>query len=441
MKGRAGFVVVLLVCVLIASPWLASTARAGDAWPQFRGPNGDGVSDAKRLATQWAEDKNVAWKTAIHGRAWSSPVILGEQIWLTTATEDGRELYAVCVNRDTGKVAHDVKVFDVEKPQFTHRFNSYGSPTPVIEPGRVYVTFGAHGTACLDTATGKTIWERRDFVCNHFRGPGSSLFLYDNLLMLNFDGSDFQYIAAMDKHTGKTVWKTDRSIAFDDLDPDGKPMAHGDKRKAFSTPRVSMHSGKPQIISVGSNAMYAYDPADGKEQWRVEIREAHSDTATPLIGERFIYFCTGLGRKELVAVKPGGSGVLDSTHIAWRTNKNIPSRGSPTLANGRIFMVDDGGVASCLDAETGKEIWKSRLEGNYSASPILGAGHVYFFNEDGLATVVDATGDRFEQVAQNQLDEGFMASPAVAGEALFLRTRTHLYRIESKAPAQAAAAR
>jgi outer membrane protein assembly factor BamB len=423
---------------LAASASITSIARAGDAWPQFRGPTGDGVSDARHLPTQWAEDKNVAWKTAIHGRAWSSPVILGDQVWLTTATEDGRELYAVCVSRDTGKIVHDVKVFTVEKPQFTHRFNSYGSPTPVVEPGRVYVTFGAHGTACLDTATGKTIWERRDFECNHFRGPGSSLFVYEKLLLLNFDGSDFQYIAAMDKNTGKTVWKTDRSIVFQDLGPDGQILAKGDRRKTFSTPRVSTLLGKPQIISVGSNAMYAYDPADGKELWRVEHREAHSDTATPLIGDKFIYFCTGLGRKELVAVKPGGSGVVTDTHIAWRTNKNIPSRGSPSLANGRIFMVDDGGVASCLDANTGKEIWKSRLEGNYSASPILGAGHAYFFNEDGLATVVDATGEVFKQVAQNKLEEGFMASPAVVESGLFLRTRTHLYRVESDASAHAA---
>jgi outer membrane protein assembly factor BamB len=243
----------------------------------------------------------------------------------------------------------------------------------------------------------------------------------------------------MDKTSGKTRWKTDRSVKYPDIGPDGQPMAKGDRRKAFSTPRISMHTGKPLVISVGSNALYAYDLADGKEQWRVEMFDAHSGTATPVIGDELIYFCTGLGRKDIVAVRPGGSGVVTETHVAWRWNKNICAKGSPTLWNGRIFMTDDGGVVSCLDAKTGREFWKGRLEGNYSASPILAAGRLYFFNEEGLATVVDAKADKFEVLASNQLDDGFMASPAVSGDALFLRTTKNLYRIESRKPATAAA--
>jgi hypothetical protein len=161
-------------------------------WMQFRGPRGDGISDATGLPVEWAEDNNVAWKTAIKGKAWSSPVVLGKQIWLTSATEDARQLFAICVDKDSGKIVHNLKLFDVEKPQYIHPFNSAASPTPALEPGRVYVTFGAPGTACLDSETGKVIWERRDFVCNHYRGPGSSPLIYKDLLFLNFDGSDYQ---------------------------------------------------------------------------------------------------------------------------------------------------------------------------------------------------------------------------------------------------------
>jgi outer membrane protein assembly factor BamB len=402
---------------------------------RVRGDDPDASLPARRprqLRRDGAADAGRARKTAVHGKAWSSPVILGDQVWLTTASEDGRDLSAVCIARNSGKVVHDVKVFGVENPQFTHRFNTYGSPTPAIEPGRLYVTFGAHGTACLDTNTGQKIWERRDLECNHFRGPGSSLLLFEDTLYLNFDGSDVQYIVAMDKRTGATRWKTPRSIVFQDLGPDGKPMAKGDRRKAFSTCRIAMHTGKPLVISVGSNALYAYDAADGKEQWRVEIRDAHSGTATPLIGDDFIYFCTGFGRKELVAVKPGGSGVVTDTHVAWRMNKNVPAKGSPLLAGDRIFMVDDGGLASCVNAKTGEQIWKGRVQGNYSASPMLSGDHVYFFNEEGVATVVDAKGDAFKVLAENEMGDGFMACPAAAGDALFLRTRSHLYRVESK---------
>ena len=224
----------------------------------------------------WGEGKNVAWKTAVHGRAWSSPVILGNQVWMTTATPDGRELFAVALDRDSGKIVFDLKLFDVATPQYAHPFNTYASPTPVIEPGRVYVTFGSPGTAAIDTKTGKVIWERRDFECNHFRGAGSSPILFGDLLLMHFDGSDHQFVVALDKRTGKTVWRTPRSIDFQDLGPDGKPKADGDFRKAFATPQIVMVEGRPVMVSVGSKAVYGYDPLTGKELWRVIERGSHS---------------------------------------------------------------------------------------------------------------------------------------------------------------------
>ncbi len=320
----------LLLSILLAAR-LAPAAPTGLNWPQFRGPSGQGTVQANSgsVPLTWDETQNVRWKTAIHGKAWSSPVMWGEQIWMTTATEDGHKLYAVCVDKGTGKILSDVQVFDVAAPQYCIPFNSYASPTPVIEEGRVYVTFGSPGTACLDTATGKVLWQRTDFVCNHYRGAGSSPILYGDKLIMNFDGSDFQYIVALDKTTGKTLWKTDRDADFGDLGPDGKPKATGDFRKAFSTPRIAAFASegnKPILISEGSKCLYAYDPGTGNELWRLENRAAHSGSATPVIGDEMIYFCTGHEKPELWAVRPGGRGLLSDTQVAWKVRKNVPTR-------------------------------------------------------------------------------------------------------------------
>ncbi|HUR57910.1 MAG TPA: PQQ-binding-like beta-propeller repeat protein [Opitutaceae bacterium] len=412
---------------------LLSPAWAEENWPEFRGPTGQGLSDATGLPLKWSESENVKWKTPIHGKAWSSPVVFGDQVWLTTATEDGRELFVIAVDRATGKLLHDRKLFDVEVPQYADKFNSYGSPTPAIEAGRVYVSFGSAGIACLDTKTGKTLWERRDFVCNHFRGPGSSLTIWRNLLILHFDGSDFQYVAAVDTRDGHTVWKTDRSIDFQDLTPEGKPVRDGDFRKAFSTPLVIEHEGHPLLISVGANATYCYEPATGKELWRVEDRRYHTGTVRPVAGHGMVYTATGLPRGELWAVKLGGHGVVTETHVAWKVATSVPNRPSPVLVGDLIFMVNqDSSVVTCLEAKTGAEIWRERLPGlgKYSASPIHAEGRIYFLNENGHCPIIEA-GRKFNVLAENKLEEGFMASPAVAGKALFLRSKTHLYRIEN----------
>jgi outer membrane protein assembly factor BamB len=299
----------------------------------------------------------------------------------------------------------------------------------VIDGERIYVTFGAPGTACLDRKTGQKLWERLDFVCNHFRGPGSSPLLYHDLLIMNFDGSDFQYVAALDKHTGKTVWKTDRSIDFKDIDPSGKPRADGDFRKGFSTPRVGVFDGKPLLISLGSKCLYAYDPNTGVEQWRMEDRDVHSGSDTPVIGDGVIYYGTGHGKPELWALRPRGSGVLDASCILWKVSRYVPTRSSVLLVDDLIYLTDDKGVASCVEAKTGKEVWHNRIGGEYSASPIYADGRVYFFNEQGKATVL-AAGREFKVLGESQFGPGYMATPAVAGNALYLRTRTDLCRVE-----------
>lgn len=430
---------------VVAGLLLAGAGFGADNWPQFRGPDGNGHSDAADLPLTWSETNHITWKTPIHDRAWSSPVIWGNQVWMTTAAEDGTRLFAVCVDRETGKVIHDLKLFEVANPQFAHKFNSYGSPTPVIEEGRVYVTFGSPGTACLDTKTGRVIWERRDFVCNHFRGAGSSPILHGGLLIMNFDGSDHQFIVALNKETGKTVWQKQRSIDYKDLGSDGKPQGEGDFRKAFSTPHVGVLEGQPVLLSSGAKAHYAYNPLNGEEYWRVEERSCHSASGRPVVGQGLVFFTAGFSRGTLLAISPGkigGSGprVIDATddakgppdqlQLAWKSMRNVSNKPSLLLINDLLLMIDDGGIASCLEAKTGAPVWKERIGGNYSASPLYAAGRIYFFSEEGKTSVIKA-GREFKTLAENKLDDGFMASPAVAGKSLFLRTRKNLYRIEN----------
>jgi len=420
---------IIAALLLVAFNCLSSTAS--DRWPQFRGPDGNGHSDARDLPLDWGETRNVVWKTPVHDRGWSSPVVHGRQVWLTTATADGRRLYAVCLDRDTGRVVADLKLFDVEHPQYAHPFNSYASPTPVIEDGRVYVTFGSAGTACLDTKSFKVVWARRDIECNHFRGAGSSPVLFRDLLIMNFDGSDRQFVIALDKRTGRTVWQRNRSIDFRDLDAAGKPAAEGDMRKAFATPHVALINGRWELISLGAKAAYSYDPLTGQELWRVEEHGQHSASTRPVIGNGLIIYPTGFPVGQLFAVHAGGKGLITDTHVAWKVRRGVSNKPSILLVDGLVYMVSDAGIIGCFEAETGKMVWQKRIVGEYTASPVFADGKVWFFNEEGKTTVI-RTGRVFELLAENGLDEGFLASPALAGKAFYLRTRTHLYRIEKR---------
>lgn len=423
---RVRKIIILLVLLFHNLP-----AQAGDQWQQFRGPQGDGHSDARNLPLRWSESQNVVWKTPIHDRGWSSPVIFGRQIWLTTATKDGRSLYALCLDRDSGRIIRDLKLFDVEHPQFAHSFNTYASPTPVIERGRVYVTFGSPGTACIDTNTFKVLWQRRDLECNHFRGAGSSPIIFRDLLIMNFDGSDHQFVIALDKRTGKTVWQTRRSIDFQDIEPDGKIAAEGDFRKAFATPHVALINGRWELISLGAKAAYSYDPFNGKELWRVEERAQHSASTRPVIGHGMIFYPTGFSAGQLFAVRTGGNGLITDTHVVWKAKRSISNKPSILLIDDLIYFISDAGIASCVEAKTGELVWQKRVGGEYSASPVYADGKIWLFSEDGKTFVI-RTGRTFELLAENQLEDGFLASPAIVGKAFYLRTRTHLYRIEKK---------
>ena len=369
----------------------------------------------------------MKWRVDIHGKGWSSPVIWKEQIWLTTATEDGKQMYAICVDRETGRIVHDILVFENEQPRFCHPTNSYASPTPIVEEGRVYVHFGSYGTACFDTATAERLWERRDLPCDHWRGPGASPILYNGRLYVAFDGYDLQYVVALDKQTGATVWRKDRDIDYGSDD--------GDLKKAYCTCQVITHHGRTQLISPSAAQTIAYDPDTGAELWRV--RHGGMNTATrPLYAHGLVFITVGdaVGaiKPTLLAVRPEGTGDITAEGIAWKMDMTAPKRPSPLVVDDLLFTINDDGVAMCLEAATGEVVWRKRIAGNYRASPIYAAGRIYLANLEGDVTVI-AADRQFQQLASNHLEHGFQASPAVQGNSLFLRSTQRLYCIQAAA--------
>ncbi|MCA9117185.1 MAG: PQQ-binding-like beta-propeller repeat protein [Planctomycetaceae bacterium] len=419
MLGLGSAALVLLAAV--AGPAEAAKPQTGN-WAQFRGADGEGRSDATDIPAEFGPKKNVVWSTPIHGKGWSSPVVWGNQIWMTTAPEDGTKLYAVCVDFKTGKVIHNKLVFDNPDPRFCHPTNSYASCTPAVEEGRVYVHFGSYGTACLDAETAETLWERRDFKCDDFRGPASSPILSGNLLFLNFDGVDEQYVAALNKNTGETVWKQDRTIDYG--------TDNGDRKKAYGTPALIEADGRQELISPAAVETIAYAPETGKELWRVQIPVLEANDPQ-LYGHGMLYIAAGSGPQSLIAVRPGGSGDVTDSRIIWNTGKAVPKRASQILLDDLLFMVSDGGVASCLEAKTGELVWQQRLPGEYWASPLYADGKIFFFSKEGKVPVVAASRE-FQLLSTNTFDEGFNASPAVTENSLLLRTRNHLYRIAAE---------
>jgi outer membrane protein assembly factor BamB len=425
---------VSILILALTSCFQPGTAARAD-WPQFRGPWNDGHASAPGdtkvigFPLHWSETENIKWKTEIPFRGWSTPVVMGGQVWVTTATEDGHDFFAICVDAETGKIISNQKLFHADNPEpLGNNVNAYATPSPVIEPGRVYVHFGSYGTACLDTATQKVIWKREDIPCRHFRGPSSSPVIFENLLILTLDGIDLQYTIALDKQTGKTVWKTDRDADWNDA---GQGAAPGDLRKSHATPIIATINGKPQLISPGAKAAYGYDPHTGREIWKVHHRD-YSTAPVPLFDAGLVYFVTGRNKTELWAVKPDGQGDVTDSNVAWKLTAHVGRSASPVLVDGLIYTVSDESFLSCVDEKTGEVVWTERMGGAYQASPIVADGRIYFFDQAGKSIVIKP-GRTYEAVATNSLADGFMSSPAASGRAFFLRTRTHLYRVEDGA--------
>ena len=411
------------------------TASVVAEWPQFRGPDGQGHSNARGLPTRWDETKNITWKVRIPGKGFSSPVISGNQIWMTTALEEGRSLRAICIHLESGQLLYDVEVFHPTEAGPRHSKNSFATPTPVLEGGYVYVHFGSKGTACL-SADGEVVWKKSDLDYHLPHGPASSPVLFENLLILTCDGTDTQFIVALDKSNGDVIWKSRRQHLIearskDNLEPDSR---RGFRLMSYSTPLVIEVKGVPQLVSTGADYVAAYHARTGREIWWYGYN-GFSEAARPVYAHGIV-FVSGMEKVShpmFYAIRPDARGRITVTQLAWKLSRGVQHVPSPLVVGDELYLFNDRGVSICLDARTGREHWKERIGGNYSASPIYADGHIYICSEEGKTSVL-APGKKFKLLATNELDGQIMASPAAVGQALFLRTAIHLYRIENWLP-------
>ena len=383
---------------------------AGSDWPQFRGPTGQGVSDEQGLPLTWSETTNVRWKVAIPGKGWSSPVVQGDRIWLTTATEEGKSLRAISVDRNNGAILLNLEVFRLKSAKLANSKNSFASPTPVVEGDRVYVHFGAFGTACLNQS-GEILWKTKFEYDNGQHGTGSSPVLYEDLLIISCDGNEEQFVVAVDKLTGKVKWKKSR-----------------EGYQAYTTPLIVKLASGDQVISPGAFRVISYDPHNGKELWQVSYGEGFSNVPRPVYGDDLVFICTGFQQASLLAVRLDGKGDVTKSKVQWRLDRGVPLTPSPLLVGNELYMVTDNGIVTCVDAKTGKEYWRARIGGNHSASPIYADGRIYFLSEEGESVVL-APGRQLKHLATNQLEGRTLASMAVSSGSIFIRSETHLYRI------------
>ncbi|MHC4517752.1 MAG: outer membrane protein assembly factor BamB family protein [Planctomycetota bacterium] len=410
----------------VVAVFLTHSTLAYANWPDWRGPTGDGRSDATDLPLNWSETENVVWKTRIHDFGHSTPVVWGDQVWLTTATKDGRTLYAVCIDLNSGRVVRDVEVFHPDQPQRIHANNTYATPSAVVEEGCAYVHFGTFGTAALDSQTGAVLWRRTDLNCEHMQGPVSSPVLFEDLLIVHLEGTDVQFIAALDTKTGDTVWRFDRP---EDLYGHVEPVF---LRKAYHTPVLVEVDGRIQLVSNGALLVTGHEPRTGKELWRVLYRD--DNTISRIVSGHGLLFinCGGPpNATHLWAVRQGGAGDVTNTHVAWKMTEDVPLESSPVLVGDLLYTMSDGGVLICKQAMTGETVWRKRLRGRYGASLLYADNRIYISSKQGKTTVIEP-GRVFREVAVNELDGEHWASPVVAGDSLLFRTKTHLYRVQSR---------
>jgi outer membrane protein assembly factor BamB len=405
---------------LVVAQLLCSACSAED-WPQFRGPSGNGISDATNVPIKWTAEENVAWKIAIPGSGWSSPILSGGRLYVTTATGDADagdvSLRALCLGAEDGQMIWNVEVFrpSAADARQVHTKNSLASSTPLIEGGRLYVHFGHMGTAALDLE-GNIIWKQETVKYRPVHGNGGSPALAGELVVFSCDAASEPFVAALDRNDGQVRWKTPRNTT-------------ARQKFSFSTPLVIEVDGRQQIISAGSGFVGAYDPQDGREIWRVRYGDGYSVVPRPVFAHETIFVSSGFNRPRLLAIDPKGA-ERDATdsHVLWTHERGAPLTPSMIVAEGDLYMVADNGVATCLDIRTRRPHWTERLAGDFSASPVLAEGRVYFLNEEGTTYVVKADKE-YELLATNELGERSLASPAVGDSALFLRTESHLWRI------------
>jgi len=425
---------------------LPALLSGAESWPQWRGPAANGHAGKAGYPSEWSAKKNIAWKSVLPGRGHSSPVHDGDTIWVTTAIETAASeaekkerlkankglptvtvlsevsLRALRIDPKSGKVLKNVEVLSKKQPQWVHKLNSYASPTPVIEDGKVYFHFGAYGNACIDAKTGKILWKNEDKALwvMHENGPGSSPLIWDNLMIFHLDGSDKQNIVALYKDSGKIAWITKRS---------GELRENPQLQKSYSTPIVETFNGKPILISCSADWVYGYEPRTGDELWKIKYGHlGFSNVARPVTGHGMIYLSTCFMKAEILAFRYEG---LKTPKLAWKLDRG-PKMPSPILVGKELYVINDGGILTCVDALTGDLHWRERLDGEFSSSPTYAGGLLYFSDQAGVTTVIKPA-KTIKVVSKNELDgTAHMASFAPYGKAFLIRTNEALYRVESQ---------
>ena len=406
-------------CFLLA--FLACRGASCEDWPQFGGPAGKGISSEKGLPVSWSAKKNVAWKFRMPGSGWSSPVVAGEKVYLSAAvagrksSKDAPSLVASSIDGGSGKLLWQTELFAQARSSRRHSKNSHASPTPLVDDGRLYVHFGTNGTACLDLA-GKILWKNEELIYNPVHGGGSSPVRSGEVIVFSCDGAADPFVVGLDRKSGKIRWRTKR------------PESSG-KLFAFATALSLDLAGKKQVILPGANWIAGYDPADGSELWRA-WHGGYSVVPRPLYGHGLVYFSSSFDQAKLFAIRPDGKGEVTKTHIAWQSSRSAPHSPTPVLVGEELYCVSDRGIASCIEARTGKLYWRERVGGNYSASVLYADGRVYFQSEKGEGVVIEA-GKKFKVLSRNKLGERTLASYAISSGAIYIRGADHLFKIQA----------
>nr|WP_319273359.1 PQQ-binding-like beta-propeller repeat protein [uncultured Draconibacterium sp.] len=397
-------------------------------WTHFRGSNMDGHANVESAPLHWSDTENVVWKVPVKGLGWSSPVVYDGQVWLTSAEEDGTAFYVSCFDLSSGEVLVEKTLFNSEEPQRIHPTNSYATPTPCIEKGRVYVHYGSFGTACVDTKNFEVIWKRNDMPCEHMQGPASSPIIYEDKLIVHLEGTEDPYVVALDKTTGEIIWKSVRpKEIYDPLQPVF--------RKSYQTPIVVNVSGRDLLISNSSFMCFAHDVNTGEVVWTFQYGD-DSTVSQPLFYNGLVFLNSGWifedGKPNFTrefAIDPTGEGDVTETHQVWMYEEEVPQIPTPVIVDGKMYMVHDRGMVTCLDAMTGSVIWKEKLRGNFNSSPIYAGGNIYLINVKGFCTIIKP-GDSFEKVAENDIGETVKAVPVFVGNKMLLRSEKFLYLIQ-----------
>ena len=383
-------------------------------WPWWRGPTLDNVSRDKAAATRWSRTENVVWRTPVPGRGHSSPILWGDRLFLTTADEAAQTQRVLAFDRKTGKPLWDT-VAHTGGFEKKHEKNSHASATPACDGERVYSAF-VNSAALHVTATdldGKVVWQQKAGPYDSQHGYGSSPVLYRQRVIVVADSMKGSFMAALDRATGKTVWRVDRPVTG--------------RNGSYESPLIATLAGKPQLVIEGTRVTTSYDPDTGKVLWTC-FGPAEVTGCTPACDGERVFATGGFPEREVLAIRADGSGDVTRSHVAWRTKKGVTYVPSPVYHAGRLYIVNDTGVATCFDAKTGREVWSERLGGAFTSSPVLVGDLLYVTNEQGK-TFVLKTGDKYERVAVNDLGEGVLATPAVAGGRIYVRTADALYCI------------